>query len=439
MEKVTHFAHVESCRARVHRPEGLPELLSLVREGGSRGFSLWGSGCNFNDQAYNQGGDLIDLSRMNRIIGLDETSVTVQAGIKISHLLDLLLEKGFYLPGLPGSLSATVGGAVSNTVIGKDSHKHGIFSENVLSLKLVNSDGELIELRPESKWFPFVAGGLGWMGVIVEVKLRILPVPGNCVSVWARPYGNFGELFGFFTRYAEADFLFAWHDSFSAGGGVFLQGFWSSEYRRISSSPWRSIVYQVGVNPAARIANNRAFMRFAYWMKRLRDGKAKQSVVPARDFCFPARKFPGFWSLFPGGVVELHYSFPEVEAEKACVKLHELFRKLKVEPWMTHVKKIRKGISMLSFAQDGYAICFGLPKRAFLRKEEAVLSSISEILRSHCGKPNLAKDFSRLSYYLYDSFPFAEVVGKKLQLDPRERFVSDFYRRVKEYGKNYLP
>ncbi|MHA1129844.1 MAG: FAD-binding oxidoreductase [Candidatus Helarchaeota archaeon] len=84
---------------------------------------------------------VIDLTRMNRIVELDEDSmsVTVETGITWGELEASLKEKGWYTgfigPG-PG-LSSTIGGAISVCSVYYGSAKYGTAADITLGLEVV--------------------------------------------------------------------------------------------------------------------------------------------------------------------------------------------------------------------------------------------------------------------------------------------------------------
>ena len=91
---------------------------------------------------------------MNRILELDSKSgeVTVEPGLNFGKLQQALHTHGRFLPPYPGSMNySTIGGAVSNNSGGEKSVKYGNIGNFVKGLRVVLSNGEVIETKRLSK------------------------------------------------------------------------------------------------------------------------------------------------------------------------------------------------------------------------------------------------------------------------------------------------
>jgi FAD/FMN-containing dehydrogenase len=136
---------------------------------------------------------LIDMTRMNKVLEVDEISqtVTVQAGATWGKLNKEVEEKGWKL-GFKGPYSgygSTVGGSVAVQSNGYGSPRYGVVAEDMTNLKVVLPNGEILEtgsaVNPNAKKFyrycigPDLAGIFigsgGCFGLIAEVTLRLYP------------------------------------------------------------------------------------------------------------------------------------------------------------------------------------------------------------------------------------------------------------------------
>jgi alkyldihydroxyacetonephosphate synthase len=132
------------------------------------------------------GGIMLDLKKMNRIIRIDEKSLTVtaQAGINGQVLEWELNQRGLTLAHYPASeYGATLGGYIAARGSGTLSTKYGKAEDMVMSLEAVLPQGGIIRSLPipSHSCGPDVRqhfiGSEGTMGVITEVTMRLDPVP----------------------------------------------------------------------------------------------------------------------------------------------------------------------------------------------------------------------------------------------------------------------
>ncbi|MFJ8657984.1 FAD-binding oxidoreductase [Streptomyces sp. NPDC093795] len=171
--------------ARVHRPRGEAEVAEAVRACGARGSIARGLGRAYGDAAQNAGGTVLDMTGLDRILGVDATAgvVVCEAGVSLHRLMAALLPLGWFVPVVPASRYVTVGGAVAADVHGANHQVAGSFGRHVTALRLLTADGGIRTVLPGTPLFDATTGGMGLTGVILSVTLRLLPVETSLMYV----------------------------------------------------------------------------------------------------------------------------------------------------------------------------------------------------------------------------------------------------------------
>jgi hypothetical protein len=136
----------------------------------SGGHSMEGFSCN-------DGGMVINLSKMNKVEMLEENKIKVGPGCTLSGLYDEILPQGRILPA--GSCATVgIGGLTMGGGYGLFSRKYGLTCDHLLEATLVDGSGNIHTTKnnPELLW-ALKGGGSGNFGVVTEMifKTQIAP------------------------------------------------------------------------------------------------------------------------------------------------------------------------------------------------------------------------------------------------------------------------
>jgi len=136
-------------------------------------------------------GIVLDLTRMNRIIGFSKENMTVtaEAGVVFAKLNEYLRPHGLFFPPDPASGEVcTLGGMVSLNASGMRAVKYGTTSDYLRALKVVLPDGRILtagkEIMKSASGYDLVHlfnRSEGTLGVIAEITLRLRPIP-KCIA-----------------------------------------------------------------------------------------------------------------------------------------------------------------------------------------------------------------------------------------------------------------
>lgn len=164
--------------ARLLRPRSYEEAAEAVRDCGHRGAIARGRGRAPGDTARDTGGDVLDMSALDRVHAIDAAGGTVlcDAGITLHRLAELVLPLGWFVPVPPGAERVTVGGAVGADLHGPNHHRAGSFARHLLAFELLTADGAVHVVDRGTPLFDATTGGLGLTGVVLTATLQLQPV-----------------------------------------------------------------------------------------------------------------------------------------------------------------------------------------------------------------------------------------------------------------------
>ncbi|MDJ0835760.1 MAG: FAD-linked oxidase C-terminal domain-containing protein [Acidobacteriota bacterium] len=134
-----------------------------------------------------QGGVVLCLEKLNRILNIDKRNmtVTVETGAITGELQEQLLAQGLCLPPDPGSKDwCQVGGNLAEAAAGPKSVKYGAFRDYVLNLEVVLPDGEVFWTGADVRKYAcgynltqLMLGSEGTLGIITKVVFRLIAAP----------------------------------------------------------------------------------------------------------------------------------------------------------------------------------------------------------------------------------------------------------------------
>jgi glycolate oxidase len=131
-------------------------------------------------------GVLLSLTKFNQILEIDTDNrcARVQPGVRNLAISEAVAPHGlYYAPDPSSQIACSIGGNVAENSGGVHCLKYGLTVHNILALKVVTIEGELLTIGSEALDSPgfdllaLMTGSEGMLGVIVEVTVKLLPVP----------------------------------------------------------------------------------------------------------------------------------------------------------------------------------------------------------------------------------------------------------------------
>ena len=131
-------------------------------------------------------GVLLSLARFTEILEIDTGNrlARVQPGVRNLAISEAVAGLGlYYAPDPSSQIACSIGGNVAENAGGVHCLKYGLTVHNIAALNVVTMDGELLTIGShalDSAGYDLLAlftGSEGMLGVIVEVTVRLLPIP----------------------------------------------------------------------------------------------------------------------------------------------------------------------------------------------------------------------------------------------------------------------
>lgn len=385
-----------------HAPASLPL-------GPGKSGLAWGMGRSYGDVCLNPGGVLWTTRGLDRFVAWDEARgvLVCEAGMLLRDIQRLMEPRGWLLPVTPGTQLVTVGGAIANDVHGKNHHLYGSFGDHVLHLRLLRTDGEVVEcgpaLRPD--WFAATVGGLGLTGVITHASLRLRPVKGPWLETEGIPYGTLREFIDLADASADQwEHTVSWIDCLAGRGnrGLFMRARPGTQAAGGAVRP-AARKREVPFTPPVSLVNRlslRPFNSAYYHLGRLRAGRR---CVHYEPFLYPLDNLlewnriygkPGFYQY--QCVVPRHWGLQAVQA-----MLKEIADSGEGS-FLAVLKTFgdRAAPGMLSFARPGITLALDFPNRG--EPTLRLFDRLDGVLREAQGRIYPAKD-ARMPRELFES------------------------------------
>ena len=139
-------------------------------------------------------GVVLGLSRLNQILSIspDDRIARVQPGVRNLAISEAAATYGlYYAPDPSSQIACSIGGNVAENSGGVHCLKYGLTVHNVLGVRVVGSDGEVMTIggayldAPGLDLLAVLCGSEGMLGIVTEVTVALLPKPEDVVVMLA--------------------------------------------------------------------------------------------------------------------------------------------------------------------------------------------------------------------------------------------------------------
>jgi len=389
-------------------------------------------GRSYGDSCLNEGGLLLDVRGLDRLIAFDEERGLLQceAGVTLAEILALTVPRGWFLPVVPGTRWVSVGGAIANDIHGKNHHRAGTFGAHVARLELLRSTGERVRCAPDDPLFQATVGGLGLTGLILWAEIRLKRVPGAGITMERIRFPDLGAFLELAAEDQAFEYTVAWVDCLAGGRrlgrGIYTRG----DHAPIEGpvpSPLRPARLTVPGDAPAGLLNRLTLGLFneAYYRAQL--GARRRATVQYGPFFFPLDGV-GEWSRLYGsrGFVQYQCVVPDGPGGGPIRTLIERIARSGEPASLAVLKRFggARSPGMLSFPREGITLAVDFAVRG--PRTLVLLDDLDAVVREAGGAVYPAKD-ARMSPDSFRAF-FPGLDRFTAFRDPK--FSSSFWRRV---------
>ncbi len=411
----------------VVQPSNAEETQSYVTNA-STSLIARGNGRSYGDSALQE--SVISTRKMNAIEDFDQENgvIKVQAGLLIDELLQHIIPKGWFPFVVPGTRMVTIGGAIASNIHGKNHHVMGAFGDYVLSLELLDANGQVQTCSRDVQpaLFRDTIGGLGLTGIILRASFQLAPIETAFYRQQAKVATDLSDMLRLFEQNKEMPYLVAWLDGLVSieqlGAGTLLMGQSCKASELPTGLQQEPRVVHQGpsiriprlpvswlMNPLSLWLNNTLYK----WKNRPTNSG---QVVHYSQFFFPLDALSNWNRLYgPAGLLQYQFVVGFTEAEECIRSILVHLHQSGLHSYLLVLKRMgsnKSGSAPTDFPMPGYSLAIDLKNTA---KARQVLGELDPIVIRYEGRVYLTKDARLPAESFKQMYPEATNNGTRFQ------------------------
>lgn len=401
-----------------------------------------GLGRSYGDQALNDNHYVALCTSLNHFLHWNDQEgiLECQAGASLEEIITVFAPKGWLPMICPGTKFVTIGGAIANDIHGKAHHTDGSFVNCVISFTILLADGTVqTASRTENAelfWANF--GGLGLLGIILTVKIRLRKIETTYFRQKSMVIKNLDHMLEALDKYDhEYNYSVAWIDALAKGkklgSGVLTLG----NAARLAELPEKLKSNPLKLHPKGKLkvpvflpsfTLNGLTVRILNRVIAFVQNSPKE-FVHYEKFFFPLDAIND-WNKGYGkrGFIQYQFVIPEENGRENLASILEMIANSGCTPFLNVFKKMGEGQGILSFPFKGYTLAIDFPVS---KKLLSFTPRLDEKVLQAGGRLYLGKDALLDEKMFKAMYPrYTEWLAIKQQYDANNKFSSNISRRL---------
>lgn len=413
VQKVTNWGNYPVVEKYIKSEDSLDKIREFVLSNNE--VIARGNGRCYGDASLGEA--IFSTKRLNKFISFDRLNgvIECESGVLLSDVLEVVVPQGYFLYVTPGTKFVSVGGAIASDVHGKNHHAEGCFSEYVISFKLMNERGEVLNCSREENSDKFWAtiGGMGLTGIILSAKFKLKNIETAYIRQEAIKAENLDEIFKLFEESEDWTYNVAWIDCLQKGDkigrSILLRGEHALRAELPAQKQTEPLRLKKRFMPTIPfyfpgwVLNSLTIKIFNWLYYGKQRQKMVKSFVDYESFFYPLDVIHE-WNRIYGkkGFIQYQMMIPKEHGKEGMSKILDTIAKSGNGSFLAVLKLYGKENpnAYNSFPFEGYSLALDFKVNSKLKK---LISQLDDIVEEYGGRIYLTKDSmsrSSLTNYL---------------------------------------
>ena len=385
---------------------------------------------SFNDTCINKK-KLVSLKNFPKKIAINKKKslLYVTSNCLLIDVLKEIVPNGYMLSVTPGSKYVTIGGMISNNVIGKNATNNQ-FKYILKKFQLLSPDNRILNCSSKSnkEIYDLTIGGFGLTGIILNAVIKLKKIKNQYINQNVYQFNNLDEFEKIVNK--KGYFNVSWIDSHSLNEKQFKGLFYTGEYysKKIILKNYEykndNINFLSSLFLKTYIKNfffskviNYFFFKFV----------KKKSIVTFDKFFYPQDKWLNFNNCYTKGFFQIQFLASEKNFRKVITEISEYFYKNKVKSTFIIVKKIKEKGKYLNFYGKGYSISLDFDNDF---KSKNIKNFFLNLISKNNLKINYSKDIIQEVKYIKGKKEYKEFKKNLKRFDRKKTLYNEFGKRL---------